>query len=109
MMILPPGHAQAIRQRRVFRTREKWMLGGVLAAVAALVIALVISLGTSAHKSANGCVSFALAYSTGGEQMDRCGASAKALCQSVGHREGITGKPAQTAAVACRKAGLPVG
>ena len=41
--------------------------------------------------------------------MDRCGASAKALCQSVGHREGITGKPAQTAATACRQAGLPVG
>jgi hypothetical protein len=109
MLILPPGHAQTIRQRRPLAQREKWMLRGVLGGVAVLVVAVVIALTTQGHKSGHGCVSVALAYSTGGAQMDRCGASARALCAGVGRSGGITGKPAEAVAEACRKAGLPVG
>jgi hypothetical protein len=109
MMILPQGHAQTISQRRALRPREKWMLGGVLTGLAVLVVAVVIALATQGHKSAHGCVSVALAYSTGGAQIDRCGASARALCAGAGRTGGITGETGKTVANACRKAGLPVG
>ncbi|MFZ0043049.1 MAG: hypothetical protein WAK93_17200 [Solirubrobacteraceae bacterium] len=108
MMILPPGHAQTVRQRSL-TSREKWLLRSVLGGLAVVVVAVVIAITTQGHKSGNGCVSVALAYSTGGAQIDRCGASAKALCAGVGHVGGITGAPAGPVATACRKAGLPVG
>lgn len=109
MLILPPGHAQQVRQRRAFTARERWMIRGVLGILGLLVVALVISFATSTRKSGHGCVSVALAYSTGGQQIYRCGASAKALCAGVGKPGGITGPPARTVATECRKAGLPVG
>ncbi len=109
MLILPPGHAQTIRERRTPASREKWILRGVLGGVAVVVVALVIALTTQGHKLGAGCVSVALAYSTGGAQIDRCGASARALCAGVGRSGGVTGKPAETVADACRKAGLPIG
>jgi hypothetical protein len=91
--------------------RERRLVGGVaavlLAGVVAVVLALVLS-GPSAPRRA-GCISVALAYSTGGEQLDRCGAAARALCAGVGRPGGIPGRPGQTVAVACRRAGLPVG
>jgi hypothetical protein len=107
MLILPPGHADAVR--RTVRPREKWMIGGVAVAVAVLVVALVISFAAGTKKPGHGCVSVALAYSTGGAQIDRCGASAKALCAGVGVPGGLTGLPARRVAEACRKAGLRVG
>jgi hypothetical protein len=109
MMILPPGHAEAVRQRRTFTGRERWMIRGVLGILALVVVALVISFATSTKKSGHGCISVALAYSTGGQQVYRCGASAKAMCAGVGKAGGVTGEPARTVATECRKAGLPVG
>jgi hypothetical protein len=109
MLILPPGHAETVHRRPAIRPREKWMIGGVVAVLAVLVVALVISFAASTKKSGHGCISVALAYSTGGAQIDRCGASAKALCASVGVPGGVTGLPARSVADACRKAGLPVG
>ncbi|HWE08374.1 MAG TPA: hypothetical protein VG325_03410 [Solirubrobacteraceae bacterium] len=109
MLILPPGHAETVRRRPAIRPREKWMIGGVAAAVAVLAVALVISFATSTTKSGRGCISVALAYSTGGAQIDRCGAAARALCASVGVPGGITGLPAHGVAAACRQAGLRVG
>ncbi len=85
------------------------MLRGVLGGLAILAVALVFSLTSQGHRSGHGCVSVALAYSTGGAQIYRCGDSARALCSGVGRLGGITGKPAETVADACRKAGLPVG
>ena len=85
------------------------MIGGVGAVVAVLVVALVISFATGSKKSGHGCISVALAYSTGGAQIDRCGASAQALCAGVGRPGGVTGLPARGVADACRKAGLRVG
>ena len=50
VLILPPGHAQALRTRRQFRAREKWLIGAVLGTVAALVLAVVISLAIARRK-----------------------------------------------------------
>jgi hypothetical protein len=109
MLILPPGHAQTFRQPRTFRVREKAMITGVLALVVALAVVLVISVGVSEHKSANGCVSVGLTYSTGGQTVYRCGAAARHLCAEVGQPGGINGPSAGNVSTQCRKAGLAVG
>ena len=109
MLILPPGHAQAVRQRRVFTGREKWMIRGVGTALVILAVGLVVSFATVGKKSGHGCISVALAYSTGGSQIYRCGAGARALCNGVNRPGGVTGRPAETVADACRKAGIPIG
>jgi hypothetical protein len=109
MLILPPGHAQAIRQTRVLRRREKAMVGGVVAALGALVVVLLISLGTAGKQSGHGCISVGLAYSTGGAQIYRCGSSARAMCASVGQSGGPVGATARALTTECRKAGLQVG
>jgi hypothetical protein len=110
MLILPPGHhAQTIGRRRAFRRREKWMMGGVLGVVTAFVVVLVISFSSETKKSGRGCISVALAYSTGGEQIYRCGVAARALCAGVGKVGGITGNTGRTVATACRQAGVPIG
>jgi hypothetical protein len=109
MLILPPGHAQAIRQPRPLRQREKAMIGGVLTVLAALALVLVISISSAGHKSGHGCISIDLAYSTGGAQIYRCGAPARAMCAGVGQPGGITGASARSVSTECRKAGLPVG
>ncbi len=108
-MILPSGHAEAIKQRRTMSGREKWMIGGVLGLVAALAVVLVVSFATAGHKSGHGCVSVGLAYSTGGAQVYRCGGAARQLCQSVNQPGGTTGGAARSLTIECRKAGLPVG
>ncbi len=85
------------------------MIGGVLAIVAGLAIALVISFATSGHKSGHGCISVGLAYSVGGTQIYRCGATARHMCASVNQPGGSVGATARALATECRKAGLPVG
>jgi hypothetical protein len=85
------------------------MIGGVLGVVALLAIALVVSLASSGHKSGHGCISISLAYSTGGTQTYRCGASARELCAGVGKPGGTVGVAARALTTECRKAGLPVG
>jgi hypothetical protein len=109
VLILPPGHAQTLRERRTFSGRERWMIGGVLGLVAALAVVLAISLSTVGHHSGNGCISVGLTYSTGGQQVYRCGAGARALCNQAGVAGGITGSTGRAVATECRKAGLPVG
>jgi ABC-type nickel/cobalt efflux system permease component RcnA len=109
MMILPPSHAQTLHQRHRLSGRERWMIGGVLGLLATGAALLVISLATAGHKSGHGCVSVGLAYSTGGAQVYRCGASARQLCQSVNRPGGTTGGAARSLTIECRKAGLPVG
>jgi hypothetical protein len=91
------------------RPREKWMIGGVLGILVILGVTLAVSLGTATKRSGHGCISVSLAYSTGGTQTYRCGAAARALCDGVNRPGGLTGQPAQSVAVACRRAGLPIG
>jgi len=107
MLILPPGHAQTVKQGRSLRARERWMIGGVLGVLAALAVVLIVSIGSTTKASGHGCVSVNLAYSTGGQHIYRCGAGARALCDGVGRVGGITGKPAEVVARECRKAGIP--
>lgn len=109
MLILPPGHARAAREPRLFRAREKWMIGGGLGVLAAVVVVLVIALAGGERSSGHGCISVGLAYSTGGTQLYRCGASARALCSGVGQPGGTAGVAARSLATECRKAGLAVG
>jgi hypothetical protein len=109
MLILPSGHGQAIGQPRALRAREKVMVGGVLATLAAFVIVLFVSLGTSDRQSGHGCISVGLAYSTGGAQIYRCGASARAMCATVGRPGGPVGATARALTTECRKAGLQLG
>jgi hypothetical protein len=78
-------------------------VGAVVVLVAVLLLA-----GSGGSPSRRGCISVALAYSTGGAQIDRCGAAARALCAGVGRPGGIIGPPARSVARACRRAGLPV-
>jgi hypothetical protein len=109
MLILPPGHAQTIRQPRTFRLREKLMIGGVLTVVAALAVTLVISLATAERQSGHGCISVGLAYSTGGDKIFRCGGTARAMCAGVNQPNGIDGATGRALSTECRKAGIPVG
>jgi hypothetical protein len=109
MLILPPGHGQTVKHRLVIRSRERWMIGGVLSIVAAVVVGLVIALTTAGHQTGRGCIDYTLAYATGGENFYRCGASARATCAEAGAPGGLTGGAARVVATECRKAGLPVG
>ena len=109
MLILPPGHAQAIREPRTFRAREKAMIGGVLALAAALAVAVIVSLGSAERQSGHGCISVGLAYSTGGDKIFRCGTTARAMCAGVNTPNGIKGASGRAMAGECRKAGLTVG
>ncbi|HEX8975373.1 MAG TPA: hypothetical protein VF781_02580 [Solirubrobacteraceae bacterium] len=109
MLILPPGHAHSLGQPRVFRRRERAMLGGVLAALVALLLVLFISLGSADRQSGHGCISVGLAYSTGGAQIYRCGTAARSMCADVGRPGGPVGATARSLRTECRKAGIPVG
>jgi hypothetical protein len=109
MLILPPGHAQAIGEPPTVRPREKIMIGGVLAAVAALAVILIISLTSAERQSGHGCISVGLAYSTGGDKLYRCGATARSMCARANTSSGIRGSSARALSTECRKAGLPVG
>ncbi len=109
MLILPPGHAQTVREARAVRPSERRTIGGVLGLLAAVAVVLLISLATGGHKSGHGCISVGLASSTGGVQLYRCGAPARALCSSVDQPGGTSGGAARSIRAQCRKAGLPVG
>ena len=109
MLILPPGHGQAVGTPYTLRTREKVMVSGVLAVVAALVVVLAISLSSGESHSSKGCISVGLAYSTGGETINRCGAAARSLCTGVNQPGGIGGAAARALTTECRKAGLAIG
>src|SRR5947209_18598765 len=105
-MVLPPGHAHAIRSPHVLSQREKWRTGGVLATVAAVVVALVISLSTAGKSSANGCIYATIPGVVGAVQVNECGASARSTCASVFAPGAYARGAARTIAVECRKAGL---
>jgi hypothetical protein len=109
VLILPPGHAKTVLASRSLGTRERWMIGSVLAAVLAVVVVVVISIGSSGHTTGHGCVDVTISGPIGGEELYRCGTEARSLCASVGHQGGITGAPAADVARVCRRAGLAVG
>jgi hypothetical protein len=109
VLILPPGHAEAIRVGRRITTREKWILGSVLAAVVAVLVAVAISIGTAEHQTSAGCIDVKFPITIGGEDIYECGGRARTLCASVGGPGGLTSVSGRAIATECRKAGLAVG
>lgn len=86
------------------------MLAGVTALMAALAVVLTAALVSGGGNTARkGCVTVALAYSTGGDRITRCGSQARALCAGAGRPGGVTGAPGRALARTCRRAGLAAG
>jgi hypothetical protein len=106
-MILPPGHWQTVSHPRQARPREKWIIGAVLGLVAAGVVALTISLVSTGRVSHNGCIDVTAAAATGGTELYRCGAEARALCSTPAVSGGINTALLRALPAECRKAGLP--
>lgn len=108
-MVLPLGHLQPGSVRRRLSARERWMIGAVLGGLAALAAAIVIAFAVSGPSSANGCIHLVLPAATGAQEINQCGAPARATCASVRRPGSFTPQAARSAAAECRKAGLPVG
>lgn len=109
MLILPPGHADAIATRRRLSSREKWMVGGVLGVVVVLAVVLVVSLSSGGPSSTNGCIYATIPGDVGAQQIHQCGTQARDTCSLAEVRGAYTEQAAATIAAECRKAGLPVG
>jgi hypothetical protein len=109
VLILPPGHADAIAARRRLSSREKWMVGGVLGAVAVIAAVLVISFASSGRSSKAGCIYATIPAATGAQQVSQCGAAARSTCSAAQTPGAFTAQAAKVIAAECRKAGLPVG
>jgi K+-transporting ATPase KdpF subunit len=108
-MVMPPGHGSEAQRLRPLLRREKWLAGGIGGVLAVgLLVVLLVSLTHADRKSGHGCIAVSLAYSMGGTQDYHCGAAARRMCSDV-NRPGLTGAAGRDTAVACRKAGLPVG
>jgi hypothetical protein len=106
-MILPQGHYQQTRARRVRNSRERWVfgLGGVLIAI--VVAATLFSLTSHQGKSAHGCLDFTYSFAMGGEQLNECGSKARSLCASPPKLGGLGAPLTSQLPEQCRKAGLP--
>jgi hypothetical protein len=109
VLILPPGHGEALVVRRRFTARERWILGGVVSTAVALVVVVVIALASGGDRTGRGCVDVQLPSSVGAQEFYRCGAAARSLCRAVGAPGGFGGTAGAAVAAQCRKAGLPVG
>jgi hypothetical protein len=108
-MPLPLGHAQEVAARRPLSRREKWFIRGVVAAVAVLAVVLAVSLGTAGSSSAHGCIRATIPGPVGAQEINQCGAQARATCQSAAAPAAVTAPAARVVEQECRKAGLPVG
>ncbi len=107
MLILPPGHAQAVSGLRRLTAREKRLIGGVLAALALLAVALVIALTTSGQESANGCLHLTVPAATGAGEINECGVQARTECDVAHLRGALAPAAVPRVLAACRQAGLP--
>jgi hypothetical protein len=105
VLILPPGHAQAIATPRRLGRRERWMIACVLGLLAVGAVVLAISLGSSTRATGAGCVDVTAPGATGATELYRCGAQARELCTSGRSYGGAFGAALISE---CRKAGLPV-
>lgn len=85
------------------------MVGGVLASVAVVAVALIISLASSGRASSHGCIYATIPGYVGAQEVNRCGAAARATCASALAPGAFTTQAAPVIAAQCRKAGLPVG
>jgi hypothetical protein len=109
MLILPPGHWQEVTRSRQRRPRDRWLIGSALVLLAAVAVALTISVLSPGGSSRDGCVDVTAASATGGFQLDRCGAQARALCDRPTQAGPPTLAFVQAIVSQCRKSGFPVG
>jgi hypothetical protein len=105
-LILPPGHWQAVAAPRQLRSREKGIIAAILGLLVAGLVVLAISLVSTGNSSGNGCVHVTAAYVTGGTELYRCGAEARALCSSTAGPGATSTALGRAVASECRKAGL---
>jgi hypothetical protein len=108
-MVLPPGHGHAVVASRSLSTRERRLIGGVLAVVALIALVLIISFATAGQSSARGCIHATIPGYVGAQQIDQCGAQARDTCQTVNQPGSFPPASARVVAAECRKAGLPTG
>ncbi len=84
------------------------MAAGALVVTLLLVIGIVASVAIPGEVSGRGCIHYAFAYSVGGQDVYRCGQSARDTCGTLS-RQGYASGTFESATRACRKAGLPIG
>jgi hypothetical protein len=105
VLILPPGHAARIAQRRAFTARERWVGVVMGIGVAAIAVLVVIALASGSPKPARGCIAVTFASSLGGQPLDACGARARAVCRDARGESGVYSAPQRgTIIAACRAA-----
>jgi hypothetical protein len=109
VLILPPGHAQAVARRRSLTGRERWMIGSVLGVLAVVAVVLVISIATAGKTSAHGCIYATIPGAVGAQEVYECGSRARSTFQSTASPGAYTPQAARSIAGECRKAGLPTG
>jgi hypothetical protein len=109
VLILPPGHAESVRNLRTLSAREKRLISGILVVVAAVMVVLAISFGTAGPTSSDGCIYVTIPAATGAQQIHQCGTEARDTCGSARTRGAFTSDAAQSIVAACRKARIPVG
>jgi predicted acylesterase/phospholipase RssA len=78
------------------------------AVTAALIVAIAISLIAAGKTSSHGCIYVTIPAATGAEQINQCGATARATCLSTSTPGAFAPEAARAVAAECRKAGLPV-
>jgi hypothetical protein len=108
VLILPPGHAQAVSTPRRLTGGERRSVGIVGAVVVVLVALALFSLTSGTAKLARGCINVTVQSSLGGQVMAGCGATARAMCASVGAPGGYVGELAAVVGAQCRKQGIKV-
>jgi hypothetical protein len=109
MLILPPGHWHEATHPSELSPRDRWLIRSALVALGAVAVVLAISLFSSAATSRKGCVDITAASATGGVELNRCGAQARALCARPSQAGPPSGAFVQLVVSECRKAGLAVG
>ncbi len=109
MLILPPGHAQAVASPRRLTGRERRTVGAVGAVALALVALALFALTSGATQPRRGCIDVTFQSSLGGQVLSACGAAARGMCASIGTPGGYTGAVAVVLGTQCRKQGIKVG
>lgn len=108
-MVMPPGDGAAALARRGLSHRERWLIRGVLGVVGVLAVVLVVAIATAGRSSAAGCIYATIPGPVGAQEINQCGAQARATCQTALAPGTFTAQAARVITRECRRAGLPVG
>jgi len=108
-MVMPLGEEGAVVARRGLSGRERWMIRGVLGVVAVLAVVLAVAIATAGRSSARGCIYATIPGPVGAQEVNQCGAQARATCQTALAPGTFAPQAARVIARECRRAGLPVG